>query len=122
MKRTRFSSPRYFKLSKKQNANEILEDYVEAIEEISKDKKDVKNIDLSKHFGVSNATVNKNIKRLIKAKLVTSEKYRSVHLTTNGKKLALNSNARHEIVFKFLRKSVFPKRLLRKIQKVWSII
>ena len=42
MKRTRFSSPRYFKLSKKQNANEILEDYVEAIEEISKDKKDVK--------------------------------------------------------------------------------
>ena len=62
MKKTRFSSPRYFKLSKKQNANEILEDYVEAIEEISKDKKDVKNIDLSKHFGVSNATVNKNIK------------------------------------------------------------
>ena len=104
MKKTRFSSPRYFKLSKKQNANEILEDYVEAIEEISKDKKDVKNIDLSKHFGVSNATVNKNIKRLIKAKLVTSEKYRSVHLTTNGKKLALDSNARHEIVFKFLRK------------------
>ena len=111
MKRTRFSSPRYFKLSKKQNSNEILEDYVEAIEEISKDKKDVKNIDLSKHFGVSNATVNKNIKRLIKAKLVTSEKYRSVHLTTNGRKLALDSNARHEIVFKFLRKIGVPKKI-----------
>ena len=99
MKKTRFSSPRYFKLSKKQNANEILEDYVEAIEEISKDKKDVKNVDLSKHFGVSNATVNKNIKRLIKAKLVTSEKYRS------------DSNARHEIVFKFLRKIGVPKKI-----------
>jgi len=111
MKKTRFSSPRYFKLSKKQNANEILEDYVEAIEEISKDKKDVKNIDLSKHFGVSNATVNKNIKRLIKAKLVTSEKYRSVHLTMNGKKLASDSNARHEIVFKFLRKIGVPKKI-----------
>ena len=111
MKKTRFSSPRYFKLSKKQNSNEILEDYVEAIEEISKDKKDVKNIDLSKHFGVSNATVNKNIKRLIKSKVVTSEKYRSHQLTTNGKKLALDSNARHEIVFKFLRKIGVPKKI-----------
>ena len=91
MKKTRLSSPKYFKLSKKQNANEILEDYVEAIEEISKDRKDVKNVDLSKYFGVSKATINKNIKRLIKAKLVTSEKYRSIHLTSNGKSLALDS-------------------------------
>ena len=45
MKKTRFSSPRYFKLSKKQNANEILEDYVEAIQEISELKGDVKNAD-----------------------------------------------------------------------------
>ena len=32
-------------------------------------------------------------------------------MTTNGKKLALNSNARHEIVFKFLRKIGVPKKI-----------
>jgi DtxR family manganese transport transcriptional regulator len=48
-----------------QNKNEILEDYVEAIQEISEIKGDVKNADLAIHFGVSQATVNKNLKRLI---------------------------------------------------------
>ena len=48
-----------------QNKNEILEDYVEAIQEISEIKGDVKNADLSIHFGVSQATINKNLKRLI---------------------------------------------------------
>ena len=44
-----------------QNKNEILEDYVEAIQEISEIKGDVKNADLSIHFGVSQATINKNL-------------------------------------------------------------
>ena len=48
-----------------QNKNEILEDYVEAIQEISEIKGYVKNADLSIHFGVSQATINKNLKRLI---------------------------------------------------------
>ena len=55
-----------------QNKNEILEDYVEAIQEISEIKGDVKNADLSIHFGVSQATINKNLKRLISSKLATS--------------------------------------------------
>ena len=45
-----------------QNKNEILEDYVEAIQEISEIKGDVKNADLAIHFGVSQATINKNLK------------------------------------------------------------
>ena len=72
-----------------QNKNEILEDYVEAIQEISEIKGDVKNADLSIHFGVSQATINKNLKRLISSKLATSEPYRSIFLTDKGKKLAL---------------------------------
>ena len=55
-----------------QNKNEILEDYVEAIQEILEIKGDVKNADLAIHFGVSQATVNKNLKRLIASKLATS--------------------------------------------------
>ena len=85
-----------------QNKNEILEDYVEAIQEISEIKGDVKNADLAIHFGVSQATINKNLKRLITSKLATSEPYRSIFLTNEGKRLAQISKEKHEIVYNFL--------------------
>ena len=58
-----------------QNKNEILEDYVEAILEISKLKGDVKNADLAEHFGVSQATINKNLKRLINFNTLATSLY-----------------------------------------------
>ena len=85
-----------------QNKNEMLEDYVEAIQDILKNKGDVKNGDLAQHFGVSQATVNKNLKRLISFKLAKSEPYRSIFLTEKGKKLATQSKQKHEIVYNFL--------------------
>ena len=93
-----------------QNKNEILEDYVEAIQEISEIKGDVKNADLSIHFGVSQATINKNLKRLISSKLATSEPYRSIFLTDGGKKLAAISKEKHEIVYQFLIKLGVSKK------------
>ena len=93
-----------------QNKNEILEDYVEAIQEISEMKGDVKNADLSIHFGVSQATINKNLKRLISSKLATSEPYRSIFLTDEGKKLAAISKEKHEIVYQFLIKLGVSKK------------
>ena len=102
MKHTRSSSPIYFKTTQSRKSTELLEDYVEAIDEIFNKKGSVKNVDLCKFFGVSNATVCKNIKRLIKAQLVESEKYKNIFLTKNGKKLANQSNERHQIVFNFL--------------------
>ena len=93
-----------------QNKNEILEEYVEAIQEISEIKGDVKNADLSIHFGVSQATINKNLKRLISSKLATSEPYRSIFLTDEGKKLAAISKEKHEIVYQFLIKLGVSKK------------
>ena len=94
-----------------QNKNEILEDYVEAIQEISEIKGDVKNADLAIHFGVSQATINKNIKRLISSKLATSEPYRSIFLTDEGKKLAAISKKKHNIVYQFLIKLGVSKKI-----------
>ena len=85
-----------------QNKSEMLEDYVEAIQDILKSKGDVKNGDLAQHFGVSQATVNKNLKRLISFKLAKSEPYRSIFLTEKGEKLATKSKQKHEIVYNFL--------------------
>ena len=93
-----------------QNKNEILEDYVEAIQEILEIKGDVKNADLSIHFGVSQATINKNLKRLISSKLASSEPYRSIFLTDEGKKLAAISKEKHEIVYQFLIKLGVSKK------------
>ena len=111
MKNTRSSSPHLFKTTQGRKNSELLEDYVEAINEILIKKGSVKNVDLCKYFGVSNATVSKNIKRLIKGKLVESEKYKHIFLTTAGKKLAEQSNARHEIVFNFLTKLGVPRKI-----------
>lgn len=94
-----------------QNKNEILEDYVEAIQEISEIKGDVKNADLAIHFGVSQATINKNLKRLITSKLATSEPYRSIFLTNEGKKLAAISKEKHYIVYQFLIKLGVSKKV-----------
>ena len=102
MKNTRSSEPYQFSNIRSQNKNEILEDYVEAIQEILQNKGDVKNADLAQYFGVSQATVNKNLKRLINFNLAKSEPYRSIFLTEEGEKLATLSKEKHEIVFNFL--------------------
>ncbi len=94
-----------------QNKNEILEDYVEAIQEIAEVKGDVKNADLAIHFGVSLATINKNLKRLINFNLAKSEPYRSIFLTKEGKKLAEISKEKHEIVYQFLLKLGVSKKV-----------
>ena len=64
MTTTRSSSPQLFKTTQSRKNIELLDDYVEAINEILNTKGSVKNVDLCKHFSESNATVSKNIKRL----------------------------------------------------------
>ena len=109
-KKTSSVSSQYLNI-RNQNKNEILEDYVEAIQEISELKGDVKNADLAIHFGVSQATINKNLKRLITSKLATSEPYRSIFLTNEGKKLAAISKEKHNIVYQFLIKLGVSKKI-----------
>ena len=111
MKITRSSSPENFSATKSRKNIELFEDYVEAINEIDLKKGFVKNVDLCKYFGVSYATVCKNIKRLIKEELVESEKYKNIFLTKVGKMLAEKSNTRHEILYKFLIKLGVPNKV-----------
>ena len=111
MKITRSSSPQNFITTKNRKSIELFEDYVEAINEILIKKGSVKNVDLCKYFGVSNATVCKNIQRLIKEDLVKSEKYKNIFLTKNGKILAEKSNTRHEILYKFLTRLGVPDKI-----------
>ena len=111
MDNSRHTNPRQYSKIRSQNNNEILEDYVEAIQEISEIKGDVKNADLAIHFSVSQATINKNLKRLINYNLAKSEPYRSIFLTNEGKKLAAISKQKHQIVYNFLIKLGVSKKI-----------
>ena len=111
MSNPKYRGPNQYSKIRSQNKNEILEDYVEAIQEISEIKGDVKNADLVIHFSVSQATVNKNLKRLISYNLAKSEPYRSIFLTNEGKKLASISKQKHQIVYNFLVKLGVSKKI-----------
>ena len=102
MSNPRYSSPKQYSKIRSQNKNEILEDYVETISDLITLQGEARNADLAKHFGVSQATINKNIKRLAALNLVKSQPYRAIFLTEEGKKLAESSKNKHEIVLKFL--------------------
>ena len=58
--------------------------------------------DLARGLGVTHVTANHTIKRLRRKGLVTSQPYRSIFLTSEGRSLAQESRHRHETVVKFL--------------------
>jgi len=84
------------------HSSEIAEDYVELIADLLDSVGDVRAIDLAQRFGVTPATVNNTIKRLVRDELVRSEPYRSIFLTESGRALAEHCRVRHRIVRDFL--------------------
>ncbi len=84
------------------HSSEIAEDYVELIADLLETPGDLRAVDLAQRFGVTPATVNNTIKRLVRDGLVRSERYRAVFLTEAGHPLAQRCRERHRIVRDFL--------------------
>lgn len=84
------------------HSNEIAEDYVELIADLQDSTGDARAVDLAQRFGVTPATVNNTVKRLVRDGLVTSEPYRAIFLTDAGRALAQRCRRRHSIVRDFL--------------------
>lgn len=59
-------------------------------------------IELSRRMGVTHVTVIRTIQRLQREGLVTTQPYRSIFLTAEGRRLARESRHRHEVVVEFL--------------------
>ena len=93
----------HFKRARRARETEIVEDYVELIADLIDEEGEARAVDVAKRLGVSGATVNKMVARLKQLKLVNSEPYRSIFLTTNGRKMADASRSRHHIVVAFLK-------------------
>lgn len=88
--------------TRRQHAREIAEDYAEAIAELVAEKGEARVVDLASRLGVTHVTVNRTIARLRKAGFVTSQPYRAIFLTQQGRSLAEASKIRHETVVRFL--------------------
>jgi DtxR family manganese transport transcriptional regulator len=82
---------------------EVAEDYVELIADLIAVKGEARAVDLADRLGVSPATVNSQIARLVRAGLIDTEPYRAIFLTDAGHALAEFAKARHRTVVDFLR-------------------
>jgi len=84
------------------HADEVAEDYCEAIAELAASQGEARVTDLARRFGVSHVTVVKAIARLSRLDLVTTSRGRPIRLTPAGGRLARASARRHEVVKSFL--------------------
>jgi DtxR family Mn-dependent transcriptional regulator len=79
-----------------------LEDYLEAILVLNREKKAVRVRDIASRLGVAMSSVNGALKRLAEQSLVHHERYEYVELTPDGEKLAQKVLDRHHLLLHFL--------------------
>ena len=82
--------------------SQSLEDYVEAIYLISKNKKVVRVKEIAKFLGVKTPSVVDAVSKLQDRGFVMHEKYGYLYLTKKGVETARSIYKKHEEVFKFL--------------------
>jgi DtxR family manganese transport transcriptional regulator len=91
-----------FEAVREARRSETAEDYVELIDDLIKATGEARVVDVAARMGVSHATVNRILARLVKEGLVNTQPYRSIFLTDAGSGLAQESRERHRIVVEFL--------------------
>lgn len=105
---------RQYSTVRKAHETELIEDYVELIADLIDAKGEARAVELAQRMGVTQATVGKMIRRMSESGLVTSEPYRSIFLTEQGKQVAAQSRDRHIVVLRFLRALGVPEATARK--------
>ena len=84
------------------HASEIAEDYVEAIADRIRDRGICRASELATHFGVTAATVNNTVARLVRDGYAATRPYQPIRLTDRGRRLAARCRRRHATVRQFL--------------------
>jgi DtxR family Mn-dependent transcriptional regulator len=80
----------------------VMEDYLEAMFDLDKEKRAVRVKDIAERMGVKMPSVTSMLKSLAERGLVDYEKYEYVELTRAGKKVGKEIRRRHEILLRFL--------------------
>lgn len=94
--------------TRQEHSEETAQDYVEMVAELIDTTGEARVIDLARRLGVTHVTVGRTLQRLRRAGLVTFLPYRSIFLTTAGRRLADEARHRHEVVVEFLQSLGVP--------------
>ncbi|HID71718.1 MAG TPA: metal-dependent transcriptional regulator [Thermoplasmata archaeon] len=78
------------------------EDYLEAIDEVVKKKGFAKVVDISRTLGIGFSSVSEMFQKLAEEGYLIYEKYKGVTLTERGKKVAKETQNRHDTLRSFL--------------------
>jgi DtxR family transcriptional regulator, manganese transport regulator len=105
-RRTNLREPRrqagHFERVREAHQTELAEDYVELIADLISAHGEARAVDLALRLGVTHASVNKTIQRLMREGLVETRPYRAIFLTAKGEALAREARERHHLVRDFL--------------------
>lgn len=92
-----------FRQTREARRGALVEDYLELIADLIEDGNEARQVDIAARLGVSQPTVAKMLGKLAAEGLVSRKPYRGVFLTEAGRRMALESRNRHQIVEAFLR-------------------
>ena len=84
------------------NLTTSVEDYMEVIYELIREKGYARSVDISKYLGVKSPSVTSMLQRLDRMGFVVYERYRGLTLTSKGERLAKSIKERHLVIAKFL--------------------
>ncbi len=85
------------------DTTDAMEDYLEVIYELIQKKGYATTIDIANYLDVSSPSVTKMVKRLDRIGYLVYEKYRGIHLTSEGIAIANNIHKSHDLLVEFLR-------------------
>ncbi len=89
-------------ISEVEKLSENMEDYLEVILALSKDKGVARVGEIAEKMNVKSPSVNAAMKSLADRNLVVHEKYGYVTLTKEGQKLAAAVQGKHDVLYRFL--------------------
>ncbi|AOT71886.1 metal-dependent transcriptional regulator [Geosporobacter ferrireducens] len=78
-----------------------MENYLEAIYELSKDGAGVRLSDIAERLGVTKASTNRAMATLSEKGLIINEKYKEIFLTPAGLSLAEFTSKKHQVIHDF---------------------
>lgn len=83
------------------NLTFTMENYLEAIYELSRDGDGARVSDIAERLGVTKPSTNSAMSTLSKKGLVVTEKYKKIFLTPAGLELAKFTSKKHQVIQKF---------------------
>ena len=89
--------------AKKEDRTDRMEDYLEVIYELVKQKGYATTVDISTFLNVSSPSVTKMTQRLDETGYLKYEKYRRIRLTEEGVRIAQNIRNRHALLAEFFK-------------------